>query len=80
MGKSLREKIKEQPLENQIKIENRAKELIALELARQEKRQLKLTDGKQKRPKRRVVIFGKIHDSAEEVQNISRRQPTKLIT
>ncbi len=35
MGKSLREKIKEQPIENQIKIESRAQELIAQELTRQ---------------------------------------------
>lgn len=58
MGKSLREKIKEQPLESQIKIESRAKELIALELARQEKQQLKLKARKQKRRKA-VLIFGK---------------------
>lgn len=38
MGKSLREKIKEQPIESQIKIESRAQELITQELTRQKLR------------------------------------------
>ncbi|MDZ7965026.1 MAG: hypothetical protein RM368_08610 [Nostoc sp. DedSLP03] len=66
MGKSLREKIKEQPIESQIQIENRAQELIAQELTRQklllEKQQLKLRARKRKGLKQReVVIFGKIN-------------------
>ncbi len=64
MGKSLREKIKEQPIESQIKIESRAQELIAQELSRQElrlnKQQLKVRVKKGKGfKKREVVIFGK---------------------
>ncbi|RCJ22552.1 hypothetical protein A6770_29800 [Nostoc minutum NIES-26] len=67
MGKSLSEKIQEQPIESQIKIENRAKSLIAEELTRQElrlqKQQLKLRTKKRKALKQRgVVIFGKIND------------------
>jgi len=42
MGKSLSDKIKELPLESQIKIEQRTHELIALELTRQKLRQYKL--------------------------------------
>ncbi|MCC5616025.1 hypothetical protein LC605_13285 [Nostoc sp. CHAB 5836] len=38
MGKSLREKIKEQPIESQVEIESRAQELIAQELTRQKLR------------------------------------------
>ncbi|MEA5604973.1 hypothetical protein [Nostoc sp. UHCC 0252] len=55
MGKSLREKIKEQPIENQIKIESRAQELIAQELTRQKLR----LDKRKRLKKREVVIFGK---------------------
>ena len=67
MGKSLREKIKEQPIESQIKIESRAQELITQELTRQkfrlEKQQLKVRVIKGKGLKQReVVIFGKIND------------------
>lgn len=67
MGKSLREKIKEQPIESQIKIESRAQELIAQELTRQklrlDKQQLKDRVRKAKGLKKReVVIFGKIND------------------
>ncbi|MEH1944538.1 MAG: hypothetical protein V7L01_30590 [Nostoc sp.] len=67
MGKSLREKIKEQPIESQIKIESRTQELIAQELTRQkirlEKQQLKVRGRKGKTLKKReVVIFGKIND------------------
>ncbi|MBN3910005.1 MAG: hypothetical protein HWQ35_26735 [Nostoc sp. NMS1] len=67
MGKSLREKIEEQPIESQIKIESRAQELIAQELTRQkirlEKQQLKVRVRKVKGSKQRqVVIFGKIND------------------
>lgn len=67
MGKSLREKIKEQPIESQIKIESRAQELIAQELTRQklrlDKQQLKVRVKKGKAFKQRqVVIFGKIND------------------
>ncbi|MCC5619877.1 hypothetical protein [Nostoc sp. CHAB 5715] len=67
MGKSLREKIKEQPIESQIKIESRAQELIAQELTRQklrlDKQQLKVRVRKGKGfKKREVVIFGKIND------------------
>ena len=63
MGKSLREKIKEQPIESQIKIESRAQELIAQELTRQkiklDKQQLKVRFKKGKGSKKReVVIFG----------------------
>ncbi|MEH2285503.1 MAG: hypothetical protein V7K90_30020 [Nostoc sp.] len=57
MGKSLREKIKEQSIESQIKIESRAQELIAQELTRQklllEKQQLKLRARKRKGLKQR---------------------------
>ena len=38
MAKNLREKIKEMSIESQIKIEERAQELIALELTRQKLR------------------------------------------
>ncbi|MEH2119179.1 hypothetical protein [Nostoc sp.] len=67
MGKSLREKIKEQPIESQIKIESRTQELITQELTRQkirlEKQQLKVRGRKGKAfKKREVVIFGKIND------------------
>jgi hypothetical protein len=67
MGKSLREKIKEQPIESQIKIESHAQELIDQELTRQkirlEKQQLKVRARKGKGLKQReVVIFGKIND------------------
>ncbi|MFN6518574.1 MAG: hypothetical protein RMY29_029365 [Nostoc sp. CreGUA01] len=67
MGKSLREKIKEQPIESQIQIESRAQELIAQELTRQElrleKQQLKLRVRKKKGLKQReVIIFGNIND------------------
>ena len=67
MGKSLREKIKEQPIESQIKIESRAQELIVQELTRQklrlDKQQLKERVRKGKGfKKREVVIFGKIND------------------
>jgi len=67
MGKSLSEKIQEQPIESQIKIENRAKELIAEELTRQEvrlqKEQLKLRARKRKSLKPKgVLIFGKTND------------------
>jgi hypothetical protein len=67
MGKSLSEKIQEQPTESQIKIENRAKELIAEELSRQkirlQKQQLKFRARKRKALKSRgVVIFGESHD------------------
>ncbi|MBG1266031.1 hypothetical protein [Nostoc sp. WHI] len=67
MGKSLREKIKEQPIESQIKIESRAQELIAQELTRQklrlDKQQSKVRVRKGKGFKQReVIIFGKIHD------------------
>ncbi|WP_373528948.1 hypothetical protein [Nostoc sp.] len=67
MGKSLREKIKEQPIKSQIKIESRAQELITQELTRQklrlEKQQLKVRVKKGKGLKQReVVIFGKIND------------------
>jgi|GEM_PF-1313343 len=66
MGKNLREKIKEQPIESQIKIESRAQELIAQELIRQklrlDKQQLKVRVRKVKGLKqRKVVIFGKIN-------------------
>ncbi|BAY67175.1 hypothetical protein NIES22_73380 (plasmid) [Calothrix brevissima NIES-22] len=67
MGKSLSEKIQEQPIESQVQIENRAKELIAEELTRQklrlQKQQLKLRARKRKALKPRgVVIFGEIND------------------
>ncbi len=67
MGKSLREKIKEQPIESQIQIESRAQELIAQEFTRQklrlEKQQLKLRVRKRKGLKQReVIIFGNIND------------------
>jgi hypothetical protein len=55
MGKSLREKIKEQQIENQIKIESRAQELISQELTRQKLR----LDKRKRLKKREVVIFGK---------------------
>ncbi|MCC5659681.1 hypothetical protein LC608_22450 [Nostoc sp. XA010] len=55
MGKSLRERIKEQPIENQIKIESRAQELISQELTRQKLR----LDKRKRFKKREVVIFGK---------------------
>jgi hypothetical protein len=42
MAKNLREKIKEMSIESQIKIEERAQELIALELTRQKLRKEKL--------------------------------------
>ncbi|MEH2386597.1 MAG: hypothetical protein V7K14_12635 [Nostoc sp.] len=66
MGKSLKEKIKEQPIESQIKIESRAQELIAQELNRQklrlDKQQPKARLRKVKGLKQReVVIFGKIN-------------------
>jgi hypothetical protein len=66
MGKSLREKIKEQPIESQTQIVSRAQELIAEELTRQklllEKQQLKLRARKRKGFKpREVLIFGKIN-------------------
>ncbi|MBD2242630.1 hypothetical protein [Nostoc sp. FACHB-888] len=50
MGKSLREKIKEQPIENQIKIESRAQELTRQKLRLDKRKRFK---------KREVVIFGK---------------------
>jgi uncharacterized FAD-dependent dehydrogenase len=53
MGKSLREKIKEQPIENQIKIKSRAQELISQELTRQKLR----LDKRKRFKKREVVIF-----------------------
>jgi hypothetical protein len=67
MGKSLREKIKEQPIESQVEIESRAQELIAQELTRQklrlEKQQYKVRLRKGKGFKQReIVIFGKIND------------------
>jgi hypothetical protein len=67
MGKSLREKIKEQPIESQVEIESRAQELIAQELTRQklslEKQQHKVRVRKGKGFKQReIVIFGKIND------------------
>jgi hypothetical protein len=67
MGKNLREKIKERPIESQIQIESRDQELIAEELTRQklrrEKQQLKLRVRARKGfKKREVVIFGKIND------------------
>jgi hypothetical protein len=66
MGKSLREKIKEQPIESQIQIFSRAQELIAEELTRQklllDKQQLKLRARQRKALKQReVLIFGKIN-------------------
>lgn len=61
MGKSLREKIQEQPIESQIKIESRAQELIAEELTRQKlrlgKQQLKLRVKKVTVLKQRGVVF-----------------------
>lgn len=41
MPKKLQDKIKEMPIESQVKIESRAQELIALELFRQNLKQLK---------------------------------------
>ncbi len=60
MGKSLSDKIKELPVESQIKIEQRAHELIALELTRQEKlkfRKRRIVTQKE------VIIFRKIKDN-----------------
>ncbi|MEH2023475.1 hypothetical protein [Nostoc sp.] len=67
MGKNLREKINEQLIESQIKIQSRAQELIAQELNRQklrvEKQQLKFRVRKRKGLKQReVLIFGKINN------------------
>lgn len=67
MGKSLREKIKEQPIESQIKIESRSQELIAQELTRQKlrlnKQQLKIRvkKGKGLKKKRGSYIWKKIN-------------------
>jgi|688.fasta_scaffold459060_3 hypothetical protein len=63
MGKSLRDKIKELPIESQIKIEARAHELIALELTRQKLRQEKLQVRRGRSLKQqKVIIFRKIND------------------
>ncbi|MDM3853871.1 MAG: hypothetical protein PT120_02825 [Aphanizomenon gracile PMC649.10] len=63
MGKSLRDKIKELPIESQIKIETRAQELIALELTRQKLIQEKLKVRKGRSLKeQKVIIFRKIND------------------
>jgi hypothetical protein len=64
MGKSLSDKIKELPIESQIKIEQRTHELIALELTRQKLRQEKLKLRKRRiLNQKEVIIFRKIKDN-----------------
>ncbi|MEA5517316.1 hypothetical protein [Nodularia sp. UHCC 0506] len=64
MGKSLREKIKELPIERQNKIEKRAQELIALELTRQKLRLEKLKLRKVRIiNQKKVIILRKVNDN-----------------
>lgn len=64
MAKNLREKIKEMSIESQIKIEERAQELIALELTRQKLRKEKLKIRKAIQLKQeKVIILRKISNN-----------------
>jgi hypothetical protein len=64
MAKNLREKIKEMSIESQIKIEERAQELIALELTRQKLRKEKLKIRKAIQLKQgKVIILKKISNN-----------------
>ncbi|QOV22774.1 hypothetical protein [Anabaenopsis elenkinii] len=64
MAKNLRAKIKEMSIESQIKIEERAQELIALELTRQKLRKEKLKIRKAIQLKQgKVIILKKISNN-----------------